>query len=133
MLRLEIAHGELKAGERTPSIRQLADRFEVAPGTVQSALRELRNEGLIVSQQARGTFVRTDVVDVSPESQDPQVKADFARMDELAQQLVELRAGDLRNPARLLQLAKVSGDLAAHSARLAALAAIARQSQPVDK
>lgn len=46
-------------GSRLPSRKELAVRFAVAPMTVQSAIRELRTEGLIVSRQGAGVFVRT--------------------------------------------------------------------------
>lgn len=53
-----IRKGEFRPGEKLPSIRDLADEYGVAPQTMQNALRELRNAGLVVSQQGRGLFVR---------------------------------------------------------------------------
>jgi DNA-binding transcriptional MocR family regulator len=43
---------------RLPTRNELAKTYDVAPMTVQNALRELREEGLIVSRQGRGVFVR---------------------------------------------------------------------------
>jgi DNA-binding GntR family transcriptional regulator len=56
-LRTAIAAGELAEGQRLPSNRDLAEQFGIAPMTAQSAIRVLRDEGLVVSLQGRGTFV----------------------------------------------------------------------------
>ncbi|MFE9427109.1 GntR family transcriptional regulator [Kitasatospora sp. NPDC006697] len=60
-LRAEIASGEHQPGAKLPSVKKLAERFGIADMTVQSGLRVLREEGLIVSSAGRGTFVRSDV------------------------------------------------------------------------
>jgi GntR family transcriptional regulator len=49
---------QYRPGTRLPSIRKLAADYEISPQTVQNALRELRQEGLVVSQQGRAFFVR---------------------------------------------------------------------------
>ncbi|MGW2206341.1 GntR family transcriptional regulator [Streptomyces sp. NPDC001774] len=59
-LRNQIAHGMLKAGQRLEGNAKLAERYGVAAMTVRHALDILRDEGLIVSQQGRGTFVASD-------------------------------------------------------------------------
>lgn len=50
--------GEYPPGTRLPSIRHLAEQYGISPQTVQRALRELRQEDLVVSQQGRAFFVR---------------------------------------------------------------------------
>ncbi len=45
-------------GEKLPSGNELAKRYGVARMTVQQAIRLLRDEGLIVSRQGSGVFVR---------------------------------------------------------------------------
>ncbi|MEJ3652791.1 GntR family transcriptional regulator [Actinomycetes bacterium KLBMP 9759] len=57
-LRAAILTKAVKGGEKLPSRNELAKRYDVAPMTVQSALRLLREEGLIVSRQGSGVFVR---------------------------------------------------------------------------
>jgi DNA-binding transcriptional regulator YhcF (GntR family) len=57
-LRDEITSGAVDLGERLPSVRDLATRFDIAAATVQSALRVLRDEGYISSRSTRGYFVR---------------------------------------------------------------------------
>jgi len=57
-LRAAILARTLAPGEQLPSGPELAKRYGVARMTVQSALRVLRDEGLIVSRQGSGVFVR---------------------------------------------------------------------------
>ncbi|MFF7138934.1 winged helix-turn-helix domain-containing protein [Streptomyces sp. NPDC008196] len=59
-LRRRIASGVLKPGQRLDGNAKMAERYGVAAMTIRSALDVLRREGLIVSQQGRGTFVATD-------------------------------------------------------------------------
>ncbi|GAB3265170.1 GntR family transcriptional regulator [Kineosporia babensis] len=56
-LRQDVASGALAAGQRVPSIRDLASRFGVAQMTVQNALRLLRDEHVIETTPNRGSFV----------------------------------------------------------------------------
>ncbi|MFC9534351.1 GntR family transcriptional regulator [Streptomyces sp. NPDC056975] len=56
-VRDKIRSGRLTAGTKLPSTRELADEYGIAAGTVQRALTELRNAGLIYSHQGRGSFV----------------------------------------------------------------------------
>jgi DNA-binding GntR family transcriptional regulator len=57
-LRRSIAAGQLRPGDRLRSGRDLARDYGVAPMTVQHALAALRDEGLLISWQGRGVFVR---------------------------------------------------------------------------
>jgi len=57
-LRAAILTKKFRAGDKLPSRNELAKTYDVAPMTVQNALRELREEGLIVSRQGSGVFVR---------------------------------------------------------------------------
>jgi len=56
-LRIEIVSGKLKSGERIPSVRELALTTRVNPNTMQKALAELENEGLIYTERTNGKFV----------------------------------------------------------------------------
>lgn len=56
-----ILSGELPPGEKLDSVRALADMYQVNPNTVQRALSDLENTGLIVSKRAIGKFVTEDV------------------------------------------------------------------------
>ena len=57
MLRQEIVSEKLKAGERLTSVRELALMVRVNPNTMQKALAELENEGLIYTERTNGKFV----------------------------------------------------------------------------
>ena len=57
MLRKEIVSGKLKVGERLPSVRELALTTRVNPNTMQKALVELENEGLVYTERTNGKFV----------------------------------------------------------------------------
>lgn len=59
-LRLEIISNKLKPGERIPSVRELALTTRVNPNTMQKALVELENEGLIYTERTNGKFVTTN-------------------------------------------------------------------------
>ena len=48
---------KMKVGDRLPSERDLADRFNVDRATLRRAMINLEQEGYIVRQQGRGTFV----------------------------------------------------------------------------
>jgi GntR family transcriptional regulator len=57
-LRASILAGELAPGERLPSEWALADQYQTSRPTVRRAVAVLKSEGLVVSEQGRGLFVR---------------------------------------------------------------------------
>ena len=56
-IKLRIARGKLKAGDKVPSVRELAVLAGVNPNTMQKALSELEREGVLYSQRTSGRFV----------------------------------------------------------------------------
>ncbi len=80
-----IASKRLKAGERLPSHRELAEQLVVAPLTVKKAYDELESQGLIETQRGRGTFVSERVPGHAPEEM-------RMRLQEAAQRLVSQAA-----------------------------------------
>ena len=52
-----ILTGALAAGEKMPSVRELAASLAINPNTIQRAYRELEAEGYICSIPGRGSFV----------------------------------------------------------------------------
>lgn len=56
-IRLEIISGRLKSGVRLPSVRELALTARVNPNTMQKALAELEDEGLVYTERTNGKFV----------------------------------------------------------------------------
>jgi GntR family transcriptional regulator len=52
-----IAVGQLKPADQLPTVRQLAVELRVNPNTVARAYTQLAEEGVISTQQGRGTYV----------------------------------------------------------------------------
>ena len=59
-IKINIISGKLKAGERIPSVRELALQNQVNPNTMQKALVELEELGLIYTERTNGKFVTID-------------------------------------------------------------------------
>ena len=59
-IKLAIISGEFKLGERLPSVRELSAEAGVNPNTMQRAMAELEQSGLIYSQRTSGRFVTDD-------------------------------------------------------------------------
>ncbi len=59
-LRSRINDGEWAPGAQLPTIKALAEQYEVAAVTVREALGVLAADGLVVSSRGRGTFVTED-------------------------------------------------------------------------
>lgn len=57
-LRNDILEGRLAPGDQLRSEYQLADEHDTTRATVRKAIALLRSEGLVVSEQGRGAFVR---------------------------------------------------------------------------
>lgn len=58
VIKAAILTREYEPGDKLPSIAELGRHFDVAPMTVQKAIAILRDEGLVVSRQGKGMFVR---------------------------------------------------------------------------
>ncbi|GEL08234.1 GntR family transcriptional regulator [Salisediminibacterium halotolerans] len=52
-----ICRGHLPAGEKLPSVRELAVELGVNPNTVSRTYIELEREGIVLSRRGQGTFV----------------------------------------------------------------------------
>lgn len=52
-----IASGDLRQGDRVPSVHELADTYGVSRGTARHALADLKARGLTVALTGLGTFV----------------------------------------------------------------------------
>ena len=55
-----VVSGVLQAGEKLPSVRELAAELAINPNTIQRAYRELESDGYIVSLPGKGSFVAED-------------------------------------------------------------------------
>ncbi|HAN21215.1 MAG: GntR family transcriptional regulator [Clostridiales bacterium GWF2_36_10] len=60
-LKIDIISGKYSLGERLPSVRELAFEAAVNPNTMQRAMSELEESGLVTSQRTTGRFVTENV------------------------------------------------------------------------
>jgi GntR family transcriptional regulator len=82
-----IATGRLKAGDRLPTVRQLAVDLRVNANTVAKVYGELERAGVLETRRGVGTFVRAaGAAAASPPSQR------LARLDELADRFLAAAA-----------------------------------------
>ncbi len=58
ILRQSMAAGLLRPGDQLPSESQLVERYGVSPMTVRRAINILVDQGVIIAEQGRGTFVK---------------------------------------------------------------------------
>lgn len=66
-LRQKIADGTYPPGSRLPTIRELAETYDVSEEPVRTALRTLEDEGWTEGQQGKGVFVSARPPSVSGE------------------------------------------------------------------
>lgn len=55
-----ILSGEYKAGQRFPSVRDLASEAAVNPNTMQRAMQELERKGLVINHRTLGRTITED-------------------------------------------------------------------------
>ncbi len=60
-IEIRIVSGFYKAGDKLPSVRDMASEAAVNPNTMQKALAELELKGLLYSQRTSGRFITEDV------------------------------------------------------------------------
>lgn len=60
-LKIKMATGEIREGDKLLSVRDMAAKLKVNPNTVSRSYGELEKEDLIFTQRGMGTFVTEDV------------------------------------------------------------------------
>ena len=58
ILRLQISEGFFRPGDQLPSEAQLCRRYGISPMTVRRSINYLSDQGVVNTEQGRGTFVR---------------------------------------------------------------------------
>ncbi len=95
ILRQQVAEGSLRPGDQLPSEAQLCRRYGVSPMTVRRVINILADQGIVVGEQGRGTFIRpVELGDASFQ----------------LQRLQDLVGGDQPATVRLLQASIVAAD-----------------------
>ncbi|MBQ3177610.1 MAG: GntR family transcriptional regulator [Clostridia bacterium] len=63
-IRKLILSGEIRPGEKLPSVRALAKELCINPNTIQKAYNELERQGVILTLPGRGSVVLAETVDL---------------------------------------------------------------------
>ena len=99
---LAITSGELPAGSRLPSVRDLAAEAGVNPNTMQRALAELERSGLLYSQRTAGRFVTDQAAQITEKKTElamEQIRVFLSAMQDMgytAEQALELTRRAIR-------------------------------------
>lgn len=117
-IRADIASGKLSEHTKLPSIRNMAEQYDVSVGTIRHVYALLSREGAVVSRRGQGTFVVGQVIDEPMKSRKERamkaIDDTLSAMTELgfstreAQIFFELRLRqkeDERRPVRLALIA----------------------------
>lgn len=92
-IRDQVAAKKLLPGTKLKSTRELAEEYGVATGTVQRALTELRNAGLIYSHQGRGTYISEEAGKVGQDPTALAIRALESKVAELSERLDKIEKG----------------------------------------
>jgi GntR family transcriptional regulator len=96
------AAGQLRPGDRLPTVRQLAVDLSINPNTVVRAYRELELTGVLETHQGTGTFVADQKVERSDAERDQ-------KLDQLVAEFVSRAGRDGFTLAELRQRLKDFG------------------------
>jgi GntR family transcriptional repressor for pyruvate dehydrogenase complex len=100
-----IKNSEFEAGDRLPSVQQLAEDFDVGRSAIREALSAMKAMGFIEIRQGEGTFVKKIDVDLS----NRMIPSVLVRKD--FQKLFEVRKLNETGAARLAALNRTDQDL----------------------
>ena len=78
--------GELKPGQKLPTVQELAEALSLAKGTIKRAYDELEHLGIIEKVQGRGTFIR-----YQPGNSESRKEQAMAAIDAVLEQLEDMR------------------------------------------
>jgi GntR family transcriptional regulator len=59
-IKKKVIIGEIKEGDKLPSVRELSSELKVNPNTISRAYQELEREGFTYTQRGMGTFITED-------------------------------------------------------------------------
>jgi len=108
-----IDDGKLKAGDRLPSERELAETFRVSRSSVREAIKTLENEGMVMSRPGSGTFITAVNVEAiipplaSLLSRGKDALIDLFEMRCLVEPSIAALAAERATPADILRLKEI--------------------------
>ncbi len=92
-LRGEIESGRLGPGDQLPTVAKLSKDHGMAKMTVEKAIAQLREDGLVVSWQGRGSFVRVPEDTSVPQPRGATAYAEIMKhLDQLLAQVEQLES-----------------------------------------
>lgn len=100
-LRARIEAGEFPVGSQLPPKRELIDQYRVALGTINGALRELRQAGMVESRQGAGSYVIAVEPDVAPDEVSrlgTEIAQALERLGKVEQRLTDLEQAQRSEP-----------------------------------
>jgi GntR family transcriptional repressor for pyruvate dehydrogenase complex len=108
-----IEAGKLRAGDRLPSERELAETFRVSRSSVREAIRLLEREGFVVSRPGSGTFIAAVDVEALVQplasllSRGKHALLDLFEMRRLVEPGIAALAAERATPADILRLKEI--------------------------
>jgi GntR family transcriptional regulator, transcriptional repressor for pyruvate dehydrogenase complex len=108
-----IDEGKLKAGDRLPSERELAETFRVSRSSVREAIKTLENEGMVITRPGSGTFITAVNVEAiipplaSLLSRGKDALIDLFEMRCLVEPSIAALAAERATPADILRLKEI--------------------------
>jgi GntR family transcriptional regulator, transcriptional repressor for pyruvate dehydrogenase complex len=108
-----IEAGKLKAGDRLPSERELAETFRVSRSSVREAIKTLENERLVISRPGSGTFITAVNIEAiipplaSLLSRGKDALIDLFEMRRLVEPSIAALAAERATPADILHLKEI--------------------------
>jgi GntR family transcriptional regulator len=63
-IKKDIILGKIKAGNKLPSVREMAEEYGVNPNTMNRVYHELEHENITYTQRGIGTFITDDKVKI---------------------------------------------------------------------
>lgn len=97
-----IISGELKPGQKIPSVREMSAKLIVNPNTIQKAYRKLESDGWIYTVAGRGAFVS----DENHDGDGQQLETVYEQIGALIAELRYLGEGSGEISRRLVQMAE---------------------------
>lgn len=95
-IKMQIISKEYLPNQKLPSVREMSLIFEVNPNTIQKALAELEDMGLIYTERTNGKFVTNDLTiinNITKQTINNKIKDFFESMEKLGfnkQQILDL-------------------------------------------
>ena len=78
-----IGNGELREGDKLPTIKELAEQLEVNPNTIAKSYRELELKGVIASKRGNGSFIsanQSNAITLTDEEKETRLNNLFSRV-----------------------------------------------------